>query len=367
MDGIEKEFYEYCLARNQPYFGTVMYALQGSAVRHAYMQLLIEQECRRSSDRPFNILEIGSWAGGSAITWADAVKRFNNSGGLVLCIDKWEQYFESSQREEPGPYKEMDAALSSGRIFELFMHNIRAAGHDDIVVPFKGWSDNLLPLLARESFAVVFVDGDHAYSSVLKDIENAGPLVSEGGVMCGDDLELQLYQLDVEYAKENMHRDYVTDPRTETKYHPGVSLAVGEFFGEVSAWEGFWAMRKKGAHWQKVELPVTAFPHPAMPKHLAERRANNYLRFGEELYKAGRIAEAEKAFLQAQALAPDSAEVHRALAVAYWKLEGLQKAIGHMQRVSQLGPNGPGMKKTCDRLIEGPREKANLERQKTAN
>jgi hypothetical protein len=125
VDWLEKEFYEYCLTHDQPYFGTVMYALQGSPIRHAYMQLLVEQECRPGGDRPFNILEVGSWAGGSAITWAAALKKFNNGRGFVICLDKWQQYFQSSLRQEPGLYKEMDDALSSGRIFELFMHNVR--------------------------------------------------------------------------------------------------------------------------------------------------------------------------------------------------------------------------------------------------
>jgi cephalosporin hydroxylase len=38
---------------------------------------------------------------------------------------------------------------------------------------------------------MVFIDGDHAYSSVARDIRDYAPLVVDGGYICGDDLELQ--------------------------------------------------------------------------------------------------------------------------------------------------------------------------------
>jgi predicted O-methyltransferase YrrM len=352
VDTIEQQLYKYCLTHNKPYFGNFMHARQGSIIRHAYMQLLVEQECRNRSERPFNIVEVGSWAGGSAITWAEAVKRFSKRKGLIICIDKWEPYFEPCQCEETGPYKEMENALLSGKIFELFMHNIKVTSHDDVIIPFKGWSDELLPLLGDNKFDLVFIDGNHAYTNVCKDIENSMPLVSEGGVICGDDLEQQLHQLDIEYAKEHRQKDYIIDPKAQKHYHPGVSLAIGEFFGEVSVWEGFWAMRKVEGHWKKVELSNTSPERIVIPVHLAEERANNYLQFGQELYKDGRITEAEQAFLRAHALIPNSTEVHKALAVVYWKLKNLQNAIGHMQQVFQLESYNQNLKSNYNRKME---------------
>jgi tetratricopeptide (TPR) repeat protein len=207
-------------------------------------------------------------------------------------------------------------------------------------------------LLGAEKFDVAFVDGNHSYSSVLKDLQNSAPLVSEQGVICGDDLELQLCQLDVEYAKENTQRDYIMDPETQTQYHPGVSLAIGEFFGEVSAWEGFWAMRKSNGRWEKIELHTTTVQPSSVPQHLTEQRGRNYLRFGELLFEAGRIAEAQQVFLRAKALAPDSAQVHKALAVVCWKLDNRQQAIAHIQRAFQLHPRRLNVEKNYNRPIE---------------
>ncbi len=342
VDAIEKEFYSYCLAHNEPYLERIMHARRGNPIRHAYMQLLVQQECRRRQGRPFHILEIGSWAGGSAITWAEAIKQFSSGGGIVVCIDKREPHFEPWQCREPGPYREMNDALSSRKIFELFIHNIRASGHDDIVIPFKGWSDELLPLLGENRFDVVFVDGNHAYASVLKDIRNAEPLLSEGGVICGDDLELQVHELDLAYAEENRDKDYIRDPKTQKQYHPGVSLAVRDFFGEASAWEGFWAMRKQKGCWQKVVLAGRLADQAAIPRHLRAGKARNYLRFGEELYKAGRVADAKEAFQRACALDGDSAEVHKALAVVCRKLNSIQEAVWHARLALEFEPHNAG-------------------------
>ena len=48
--------------------------------------------------------------------------------------------------------------------------------------------------------------------------------------------------------------DLVKDPKTGRNFHPGVTLAVDEIFGEVSMWGGFWAMQRQGKGWKKFSL-----------------------------------------------------------------------------------------------------------------
>ncbi|MHC4184678.1 MAG: hypothetical protein ACYSR4_01930, partial [Planctomycetota bacterium] len=38
MDSLEREFYEYRLTHDQPYFGTAMYAPQGNALRNVHQE-----------------------------------------------------------------------------------------------------------------------------------------------------------------------------------------------------------------------------------------------------------------------------------------------------------------------------------------
>lgn len=116
-------------------------------------------------------------------------------------------------------------------------------------------SDEILPTLQDGEFNFVYIDGSHVYSQVIRDLENGARLCSVGGVLCGDDLELQQSQIDVPHAEENKGKDYILDRKSNKPFHPGVTLAVWEFFGgEVSSRDGFWAMRKTESGWQNISI-----------------------------------------------------------------------------------------------------------------
>jgi len=267
QERLEKARFRRCIKEGKPYFGPIMAARQGAPVRHAYMRALVKQECARIGDRPYRILEIGSWAGGSAITWAGAIQSFNMGRGCVVCVDPWERYLGNLVcRAEV--YRAMHEALKSGDIFNLFLHNIRFSGFHSLVKVMRGQSGDILPLLKPETMDLVFVDGAHDYASVAADLKNASSLVCEGGILCGDDLELQLSVINAHHAKDNAAIDYVRDPNTGGWFHPGVTLAVAESFGEVSAWEGFWAVRKTGRSWVKVVAEKLDREDIRVPPHL---------------------------------------------------------------------------------------------------
>jgi len=61
-------------------------------------------------------------------------------------------------------------------------------------------------------------------------------------------------------------QDYVFSSRN-TGYHPGVTLAVAQEFGEVSCWNGFWvAARFTSGKWESVDLDLS---DAAAPEHVA--------------------------------------------------------------------------------------------------
>ena len=266
----EEDIYNACLAVGKPYFGTYRYSLLGDPGRNAYMRQLVKQSVEGKHQRSYEILEVGSWTGASAITWASALKDFNHAKGKVVCLDIWGAYPELErvmhESHQQNVYRELYEALNTGKIHELFLHNVRAAGHEDVIHPFKGNSQALLPLFADEAFDIVYLDGSHTYEAVYRDLTLSMRLVKPGGILCGDDLELQTEEIDVPSAIKNQLQDYVEDPRTKKSFHPGVTLAVGETFGRVSAWEGFWAMKKMNNSWEPVQL----FPQGdlSIPDHL---------------------------------------------------------------------------------------------------
>ncbi|MHC9064142.1 glycosyltransferase [Nitrospira sp. CMX1] len=266
---LEFEYYRYCRSQNKPYFGRVMWASQGLPLRHVVMQELVRLESVRVGSGPLHILEVGSWAGGSAITWADALKRHHGGNGRVICVDPWKPYFDLTKRPEAPVYREMWNALQDDSIYDLFLHNIAAAGHRDVVLPFRGQSREMLPAFPFRYFDIVFIDGDHSYAAVAADLKLASALVKDGGILCGDDLELQIEEIDQAYARTQTESDYVRDPRSGREYHPGVTLAVGESLGRVSSIVGCWAARKNGTGWEATEMSKVVCAADHIPAHLA--------------------------------------------------------------------------------------------------
>lgn len=253
-----------------PYFGPALKSLQGSARRHFYMQKTLEVACGPQRENRFiKILEIGSWAGGSAITFGKYINSQNGGRGLIVCVDAWEPYLRDIDTgKRSGPYEEMALATKNNRIFELFLYNIKAAGLSNIVIPIKGFSKNAVPLLG-EKFDYAFIDGSHYYKDVIQDISMVIPLIKDGGVFSGDDLELQLNECDPAFLTEDKEEDCVIDPKTGVAFHPGVTRAVGEVFGKVSSWEGHWAMKKTANRWEKINLSFSE-EEIVIPDHLKQ-------------------------------------------------------------------------------------------------
>ncbi|MCS6329547.1 MAG: glycosyltransferase [Nitrospira sp.] len=271
VTALDAEYYQFCREQMRPYFGRVMWASQGLPLRHVVMQELVRLEAGRRATAPFEILEVGSWAGGSAITWADALTRHHQANGRIVCVDPWKPYFDINKRPDAAVYREMSEALAKDTIYDLFLHNISTAGHARLILPLRGASTIMLPALPRNYFDLVFVDGDHSYAAVLADIGAAAALIKDGGLLCGDDLERQTFEIDEAYARTQIESDYIRDPRSGQEYHPGVTLAVGELFGEVAQVAGCWAVRKRGSGWERVDLSPVHCSEQRIPAHLIRR------------------------------------------------------------------------------------------------
>jgi len=100
------------------------------------------------------------------------------------------------------------------------------------------------------------------------DIRDAKRLVREGGIICGDDLELQKNDVDEqEHAAASSCKRTMFTPEADGSYHPGVTEAVAVEFGEVSAGTELWATRKLGSQWARVELGAAVVQ---IPEHIKE-------------------------------------------------------------------------------------------------
>lgn len=265
-----KEYFKYCIDNKKPYFGFGFKAQSGSIGHHAYMDALVAQECLNSNE-PYNILEIGSYAGMSAVTWAKAIQKYNNGNGQVFCVDPWRPYLKEDENIPEGQdtCKIMNDALEGGQAFKLFIHNIITSNCKDNIVIIRAESDKVLPALSQK-FDLIYVDGDHRYEQGKKDLINSIPLVKDRGILSGDDLEVMQTG---EWKDPPQNSDCIRVALLNdmiVAFHPGVTKAIWETFGSpVSCWGGgFWAMRKVNEHWEIIT--IKNLENVKLPEHLTE-------------------------------------------------------------------------------------------------
>jgi predicted O-methyltransferase YrrM len=182
------------------------------AKRLAHLARLLNELWTRqpkNAIRILNVLEIGSYRGNGS-TPVLAVREQTRA----FCIDPWESLED----------------------FQTFQANTTHLP----VIPIRGRSLHVLPILAKRKFDLIYIDGDHTMPTVAFDMSQATRLVADGGVICGDDLECQVHQMlpGVKDDPENLERLSLRD--CVDGVHYGVARAVQLVFGKVQEQDGFW-------------------------------------------------------------------------------------------------------------------------------
>jgi predicted O-methyltransferase YrrM len=260
-----KEFID-VMFPNEPIFPDGIAGKQGFLLRHLWMVTAVS--LKADVPAPLKLLEIGSWVGFSALTWAEAIRMYVPKMGTILCVDPWVQYLPEGDRAKATHYQGMHQAGMLDIAYSLFRHNIGVRSGPVRIDHFRGRSREVLPYLADRHFDIVFIDGAHGYEDVKFDIAEARRLVKDGGFICGDDLELQMHEIDPAFAHAHKEEDYLHEPKTGKAFHPGVAIAVAEAFGPVSSYTGFWIIQAKGKAYEPVVFTITK---TFIPTHFDEK------------------------------------------------------------------------------------------------
>ena len=151
-------------------------------------------------------VELGSWTGKSS---AYCTVELINKKKLkeFHCIDTWKGSEETAQ-------KNMDI-VKQDTLFDVFKNNIKPVEKFVSIHRMMSWDS--AKLFEDESLDFVYVDADHRYESVLKDLNAFWPKIKKGSYFGGDDY---------------------------TKGHPGVQKAVKEFFADKEI-----EVNRKGRCW----------------------------------------------------------------------------------------------------------------------
>lgn len=121
--------------------------------------------------RPDLIVEVGSFAGGTAVGFASALRE--NGGGKLICVDH--------------------DTYSKGTFPEVTRRNLQRTGIPDSQFELcAADSREWLPKAERDlggKVDIVLIDGDHRYEGALADITDALPLLRPGGLMLVHDVD----------------------------------------------------------------------------------------------------------------------------------------------------------------------------------
>jgi len=233
---------------DKPYLGKLYYSDQlGDLRKKAIIKLLNNNKILK---KDFLMLEIGAWAGSSTLLFADQLQKVN---GKIITVDIWDNYTEIQGAQYPKNHnrQKMKEANINDKMYKIFIHNIKSSGYKNISF-LRMKSEQALKLLSNKSFDLIYIDGDHSYKSVKKDIMLAKKKIKKNGVICGDDLEIEYKNIDKKFTNKNS-RLYL-DPKKmdysklnngksmdhDTGCHLGVSFAVYEEFAKVNMKDGFW-------------------------------------------------------------------------------------------------------------------------------
>jgi len=116
-------------------------------------------------------VEIGCWAGKSTSFMGLNIKKLGKNIKFYA-IDIFEPYMQ-------------DGRIEPGISFDAFLKNIEPV--KDYIIPIKGDSVKVSKQFADKSVDFIFIDGNHDYEAVKKDIELWFPKMKVGAVMAGHD------------------------------------------------------------------------------------------------------------------------------------------------------------------------------------
>ena len=156
------------------------------------------------------IAELGCWTGMSTVILGNIAKE---NGGRVVSIDSFKG-------------AETDNLEDSARVFNIRLiceTNLKNSGVRDQVELIDSKTEEAASKFPDEHFDAIFIDADHRYAAVKKDIELWTPKVKKGGLICGHDCDILLTNgLESIYTKWG-HQNWVG-------FHLGVARAVTEAF-----------------------------------------------------------------------------------------------------------------------------------------
>lgn len=161
------------------------------------------------------IVEVGTHSGDTSVDYLPILKSIN---GKSILID----WFLGSEGVV-GPHAQ--GLYTHDQLLDMLKVRIQQIGCEDMVAIYDCSSLEAATRIDDDSIDICFIDADHRYEHVKKDIMAYLPKVKENGFLCGHDCEGFKYVNT--FSSEELNTDYCH----RGSCHAGVVQAVYESFG----------------------------------------------------------------------------------------------------------------------------------------
>ena len=139
--------------------------------------------------RPKIVVEMGVWKGASTLVMAKTMQDLDLDG-VVIAVDTWLGAWDHWL--DDAWFADLGIEVGRPKLQHKFMANVLSLDLQDLVVPLPLDSLNAVRVLAAHQLTadIVHLDGAHDYASVTADLNAWWPIIRAGGVLIGDDYNL---------------------------------------------------------------------------------------------------------------------------------------------------------------------------------
>ncbi len=191
----------------------------------------LENLVRRELRPGIKVLEIGAWLGRTTILLSEVIREF----GMLYVIDNWHG------TDFWGDIRTQDESSKNLEYFHTYCSVIKEKGVYDKVRILNMSSQDASEIITDNFFDVIFLDDDHRYTSVKKDMITWYSKLKNNGLLIGHDCEVPFNRLDKTIQEQvlnpaNQSVDFVKLPGVQINGHGGVHAgtirAIHEIFDD---------------------------------------------------------------------------------------------------------------------------------------
>lgn len=148
-------------------------------------------------------VEVGSWLGRSVCYLATECQKYPNES-KIYAVDTWDGL-------DPDYMEKAKKIHNKETVYEIFTDNIKNCGFEKIITPIVSLSWDGAKLFEDQSCDFIFIDADHQYDSVVKDIEAWLPKLKPTGTLAGHDIFAEQVRAAVTDGLNKFGRTFVSD------------------------------------------------------------------------------------------------------------------------------------------------------------